>query len=662
MITINMNKSKKLLVCLLCCNIVAAITSCSDMLETESTRQNIEPDIADKTDSVFYAFGILQAMQQLADQYVFQGEMRGDLVTTTTYTDNNLRELANFSATTANKYDSAYVYYRVINNCNYYIAHRDTTLLTGSRNVVMQEYAAVKAIRAWAYLQLGRNYKEVPFFTEPLTQISQIDGDQFPRLDLNGLVARLAPDLEQYSGYDVPSFGQTLTGGIAIGSPNWESTAKQFNPRYCFIPVDVILGDLYLEAGLYHQAAQHFVTYLTKVAPSARVTNMFTADMRSKYASSGRFGFFDDTSLPDLSLISVLIMYNDWSNIYARNRLDDLITHIPMAVNRQSGPVTDVPLAFGFNYYATNEELSANGNTNPYIDEVQIIPSATLNTLSDSTEYYYYFDNKSPDRYDSVQYAKCGDMRLRNVIHQTLVDDSTHQWIDKYKYANVILYRTSTVLLHLAEAFNRLGMCDAAFAILKDGISDVLIEGQTVNVRDSLGEVVATNTVYPADYITADTRQKLQTTYPLLSEENIARFEKGRVCGIHVHGAGVAASDLPCTSGNNGMTYHTGKSPYKLSRMAGMKMEEIARTFNVSVGTTKQDTINAIEDLLCDEYALEFAFEGNRFYDLARLARHKNQAGLYGANFGSLWFARKLEANKPTKDLTEPSNWYLPFK
>ena len=636
--------------CLVCCGFTAAsiaLTSCEDMLETESTRQNIEPEILSKTDSVFYGFGILQAMQQLADQYVFQGEMRGDLLRTTKYTDNNLRQLANFSATTANKYDSAYVYYRVINNCNYYIAHRDTTLLTGSRNVVMQEYAAVKAIRAWAYLQLGRNYERVPFFTEPLTQISQIDDNHFPELDLNGLVAQLAPDLEQYTGYTVPTYGQTTKGGINIGSPNWESTAKLFNPIYCFIPVDVILGDLYLETGNYHQAAQHFVTYLTKVALESRAYSHFTAPMRSKNISTGRFSNSND-DLPDTNLMSVLVEYTSWANIFARNQINDLITFIPMAVNRQNGTVTDVPLTFGFNYYATSEELSANGNTDPYIDEVQLLPSATLNTLSDSTEYYYYFDNKTSDRYDSVQYAKVGDMRLRNIIHQTLVEDSTRQWIDKYKYANIIVYRISTVLLHLAEAFNRLGMYDAAFAILKDGISDVILE------RNNDG-------FYYVDYITDDTRMKLQTTYPLLSEENISRFERGSVCGIHVHGAGVPTSDLPGTSGN-GMTYHTGKSPYQLSRMAGLKMEEIAKTFNVSVGTTKQDTINAIEDLLCDEYALEFAFEGNRFYDLARLARHKNEAGLYGSNFGSLWFARKLAANNPVKDLTDPHNWYLPFK
>jgi len=632
------------------------------MLDTESTRQNIEPELTAKTDSLFYGFGILQAMQQLADQYVLQGEMRGDLVRTTKYTDNNLRQLANFSATTANKYDSAYVYYRVINNCNYYIAHRDTTLFTGSRNVVMPEYAAVKAIRAWAYLQLGRNYEHVPFFTEPLTQISQIDGGSYPELDLKGLVARLAPDLEQYTGFTPPSYGLSYNGFRTIGSPNWSTETKGFVPMLCFIPVDVILGELYLEAGQYEQAARHYITYLTQVASNfTSVRSLFTssnyvAPMRSKTISTGRFGGMDDSDLPDRGLMSTQENFgNSWDNIFASNTaFYDIISYIPMAVNRQSGPITQLPLIFGFNYYATNEELATGASTvsglsGPYVEEVQLLPSQTLNTLSDSTEYYFYFDNKSNDVYDSIQSYPAGDMRLRSIMSQTLRDDSTMQWVDKYKYANIVLYRTSTLFLHLAEAFNRLGMYDAAFAILKDGISELLID------KNNADE-------YYVDYLSDETRLRLQTTYPLLSEENIYLFPRENACGIHCHGAGRAASDLPNGSRTFGNTYHAGSSPYQLQRMAGKKMEEIAKQFNVAVGTTRQDTINAVEDLLCDEYALEFAFEGTRFYDLARMARHKNEAGLYGANFGSLWFARKLSANNPVKDLTNPQNWYLPFK
>ena len=95
-----------------------------------------------------------------------------------------------------------------------------------------------------------------------------------------------------------------------------------------------------------------------------------------------------------------------------------------------------------------------------------------------------------------------------------------------------------------------------------------------------------------------------------------------------------------------------------MKRMVGKKMEQIANTYGVNVAYTKQDTINAVEDLLCDEYALEFAFEGNRYFDLCRLARHKNAespAG-YPASFGYLWMQKKLEGRG-----WEPSKMFLPF-
>ena len=613
------------------------------MLETESTRWNIDPEIGEKTDSVFYAFGILQAMQQLADQYVFQGEMRGDLVKTTPYTDNNLRQLADFSATTANKYDSAYVYYRVINNCNYYIAHCDTALYRGSTNVVIDKYVAAKAIRAWAYLQLGRNYKQVPFFTEPLTKISQIDDNTFPELTLDGIVAQLASDLEQYSGYLTPSLGYVGTNAFSVGSPTWESTAKLVAPRYCFIPVDVVLGDMYLETEQFDAAARHYINYLVTTPYDNK--SMFVAPMASKSLSTGRFGAADD-DLPSRMLISAEINTSPaWSGIFARNQVNDLVTFIPMAVSRENGPTTQVPLTFGFNYYATSEENARIGSLRePYVEEIQLLPSDALNQLSDSTEYYFYTAHSGQtNNYDSISIAKCGDMRLRSVIQQTMVDDSTKQWIDKYKYANIVLYRTSTVWLRLAEAFNRLGMPDAAFAILKDGISDALV---SKNNQD----------VYYAAYMTPETRSKLQTTYPLLSEANISKFPAASACGIHCHGASKAASDYATTS------YLTGTSPYQLHRMAGLKMQELAAQFPITIGTTKQDTINAVEDLICDEMALELAFEGSRWYDLKRLARHKNSAGLYGSNFGGQWLARKLAFKNPVVSLEDENNWYLPFK
>ena len=631
-----------------------ALTSCSDMLDTEGERQVFDPELNQKTDSMFYAYGILQAMQQVADQYVFQGEMRGDLVKTTEYTDSMLSRLADFSATTTNRYDSAYAYYRVINNCNYYIAHRDTSLYTGATNVVINEYAGVKAIRAWAYLQLARNYGKVPFFTEPLTKISQIEDNSYPELDLAGIVSRLAPDLERYTGFTTTNFGNVV---FDVGSPNSSNSQKSVTSRLLMVPVDVILGDLYLENNQYGDAARHYITYLTQVATqnSSAYFSAYTTGRRGGrgVVDNDRPSDWDQSSNQGVSVA------NPWSSIFtANNPTADIITYIPMAVNRTVGTTTNLPLAFGYNYYATASDAQINGL---YVDEVQIVPSDSYLALSDSTDYYYYPVATSGLARSEVKSVKLGDQRLVSILRQETKDDETKTWIRKYESANIVLYRTATVLLHLAEALNRLGMPDAAFAILKDGIGPQL-----------LGD--------DASYYMSDaTKQLLQTAYPLLSSTNISKFDSdnrdnpNRI-GIHMHGAGMCRD-------YNGQDYVA--SPYRYAPVLEQKLREISNQFNYFSGHTEQvvdtlgethsvfvwdgqltkaDSINAMEDILCDEYALEFAFEGTRWFDLMRLARHKNEAGLYDANFGGKWLARKLAYKHPLVNLEDKNNWYLPFR
>lgn len=77
---------------------------------------------------------------------------------------------------------------------------------------------------------------------------------------------------------------------------------------------------------------------------------------------------------------------------------------------------------------------------------------------------------------------------------------------------------------------------------------------------------------------------------------------------------------------------------------------------------TLKAKIDAVEDLLCDEMALELAFEGSRFGDLCRIARHKNNDNPFASNYGSLWLRDKLSFKSPALDLSEPNNWFMPFK
>ena len=227
---------------------VLTFISCSDMLESDSTRQLFDKELNQKTDSVFFAYGVMQAMQQLADQYVFQGEMQGDLVNTTYYTDNNLRQLWNFSANSANRYDSAYVYYRVINNCNYFIENADTALYRLGTQVFEKEFAAVKTYRAWTYLQLVKNYGEVPLVLKPaLTEAEARAEMNKPYSDINAICNYFIEDIKPYVNTNLPQYGDI----------------NQLNSQKFFIPVRVLLGELCLWAGKYDEAAHYLYDYLT---------------------------------------------------------------------------------------------------------------------------------------------------------------------------------------------------------------------------------------------------------------------------------------------------------------------------------------------------------------------------------------------------------------
>ena len=430
-------------------------TSCQDMLETESKRQIFDPQLNEKTDSMFYTLGILKGVQQAIDQYVLVNEMRGDLAAVNSYTSADLRALSNFSATTENKYDSAYVFYRIINNCNYFIAHRDTMLYTGSRNVTIPEYVQAKAIRAWAYIQLAKFYGEVPFFTDPVVSISEANQVR-EKKDIKGICAALAPDLARYSGTPVPTYGSEVSIGYTnLGSEKVINTAKTM------FPVDVVLGDLYLEADEYENAAKSYFAYLKSnnvFAPYYMPQALnFPLEKMREIPANLTWGYTTRTYVSKL----------DWEDQFISDRGDLVVTYVPMAVNKLRGEVTDLPRIFGYDYYYVAGQSSAVDENGMYIPEREIDPSPAYLSLANSQDYYYVIENTSERLVNTLRF---GDVRRYNALLSVTRSDSTFAVNRKFMRANIPLYRIPTIYLRLAEAINRMGYPDAAFAILKDGL------------------------------------------------------------------------------------------------------------------------------------------------------------------------------------------------
>ncbi len=661
---------KKIAIIISAICVICGSYSCSDMLEADSTRQLFEPELNQKTDSVFYAYGIMQAMQQLADQYYFQNEMRGDLVRPTDKASTHLKALASFTADATNKYDSVYLYYKVINNCNYYLAHRDTTLKTGAQNVVINEYAAVAAFRAWTYLQLTRQYGSVPYVTEPVTTIAQINANTNMTnyqaiLQNEALMLKALKDSYTDEQLAVPTFGRTT---IDIGNLNFNKTAnKVLHPRRSFIPLNVVLGDIYLELGEYEKAAKCYFDYL-KYAASNDLNDVSVNHIQQMSTVYSLYSpiFKDFTEWPaDYNESKNNSLYTGANSWYNYNYVGDIISYIPMAVNYTMGQTTDIPAAYGYNYYGTETEDAVEtvvSLTNvPNTEDIQIVPSEAYCDSARHAQYYYYTEQVKVAPFNwIVKNEPLGDARAF-IVSQGDGANSTYVYTAKPSTANIQLYRNATVWLHLAEAINRMGYPDAAFAVLKNGLHSELenyryIEAYQTDengdvIKDGDGNPVLDMTQSHIDdkyYLTPESYELLTTTLPFLAKENSDIFKNGTIkafIGIHYHGSG-AIEDLYST--------------YKYSTVLEAKLNDINTKFGLGLTTyTKDDYINAMEDLLCDEYAMEFAFEGTRFSDLRRLAIHKNQSGLYGGNFGDRWLSKKLENN--AAGITT-QNCYLPYK
>jgi hypothetical protein len=237
-------------------------TSCSDFFEQES-KEVIYSDkdhLYSAVDTVFSVVGILDKLQAIADRTNLLGEVRADLVDITDVTPSDLRDLAQFNVGDDNIYNRPFDYYAIINNCNYFIAHVDTAMKNNrDQYIFMKEWAAVKGIRAWTYLQLVLNYGRVPFVTEPV--LTKEDADKpYPQYTIDQVCDYFINDLAT-----IPERYNTEYPGLgSLSSANVPS-------RLLFFPLSILRGELYLwkatmtgDKESYRQAALNYYKYINE--------------------------------------------------------------------------------------------------------------------------------------------------------------------------------------------------------------------------------------------------------------------------------------------------------------------------------------------------------------------------------------------------------------
>ncbi|MBN1927829.1 MAG: RagB/SusD family nutrient uptake outer membrane protein [Prolixibacteraceae bacterium] len=124
--------------------------------------------------------GLYSLQQGLVEQLVVLGELRGDLLTVTSNADADLMEIYNFNVSKANKYASPENFFKLIAATNRFITiieneKPDVTNKEKEINNYDRLYGEALCMRAWAYFNAARIYGKVPFIDQRLSTIEDIE-------------------------------------------------------------------------------------------------------------------------------------------------------------------------------------------------------------------------------------------------------------------------------------------------------------------------------------------------------------------------------------------------------------------------------------------------------------------------------------------------------
>lgn len=354
--------------------------------------------------------GISGLMQDAVEQNIIVQSLLSDEVVPDDFAPDEFFQIESRKANEDNKYADASAFYKVIVNCNNLLSQLDTVKIQNTGFTHEQALMIINqtsANRAWAYLNMSHIFGKVRYFTDPLIEFKEEKIKQFPEYTLEELLPVLIADLEE----KVKEPGAIDWGKLMGDNDNEWNMVN--------IPLDVLLGNLYLESNRYSDAINSYFAYLTPLE-------------EDRYALPGA---------------------TDWKQKYngSINSADkDIITAIPYSKTKMqqhelqtlfSAPIF-IKGKGGKGYLLPTDTL-----LNSYKNQEDIFDDLGDRRVNGSILYNDFFDVKMVYKY---------------TIGRNAYDNDAH----------VILYRAADIHLALAECFNRLEMPEVAMALINNGVKE----------------------------------------------------------------------------------------------------------------------------------------------------------------------------------------------
>lgn len=223
----------------------------------------------DLSDADRAVLGVYAQFTSIAKQIVILNELRADLMDVTPAATPELDKLNGNQIDVKNPWVSPLQFYAVINSCND-VLHNFNKMLAENkftRDEYNERYSDIGALRTWIYLQLLNIYGSVPYITEPLVNLSDIEKYSGKKEDADELLPKLIDYMQ-----NLPLLDDYIYSSLVNGTPNGYSLEPMF------ISKRLLLADLYLYNNQYTEAAHYY-----RIVMSTDETNSSLTIKRNRY-------------------------------------------------------------------------------------------------------------------------------------------------------------------------------------------------------------------------------------------------------------------------------------------------------------------------------------------------------------------------------------------
>lgn len=597
-------------------------SSCKDFLNPEQEINITEDKLYDD----WYEYraiemGLYGIQTQLVEQLMILGELRGDLLQITENADADMVEVYNFEISKENKYASPTNFFKLISACNSFISvlekeHPeviDPSVKTTTNYDKL--YGEALCMRAWAYFNAVRIYGKVPFIPQSLTSIDEVNnflnssGTYIDSVHIvygtdgwtNDTTYNVPIQLEkQYYTQDliIDYFTNELETKVkAVGVNHYIDNNDQSweNSIWNTYAWHTLLGQMYLTQGDLAKAAKHFETII--------------------YTPSENYRYMLDQSFSN----------SNWRNIFSGNI--DGREHI-------------FTLWFGKSYFQQNNFQSFFDAREPHKYMLKPTKNAVLYWESIFDNPVYSLSDATPQTSRTIFSGIPGDFNrgygvsYAYLLNGVPLERATVQnmlWLKSYED-----YRTAALLVEGADtvvwkySWNK-GVFDqdANYIIYRAAGVHLWLAEIYVWRKLVISGVLREFTSNAVNIVNNGSNYSQDPNRPQLGVRGRVGFG-GNNDGIRI--------------GNINYIRH----PFT---------NEILDYVDLGGNFLGKQLL--LEEKIIDEKARELAFEGERFYDLMRVAKRRNDPSFLASRVASKFPEGKREEiyNK----LMNEENWYIHY-